>query len=287
MEKIDQQTLTDHIVKKIANMNLEVSPFTVFTSDNILPTKVFESLRSSFPVNNFHYNQREGYSTQGMQDVDLKVLSKVDPIWNVFISSITSQQFLTSLKLRLAPQLRKELGLIAYLPWSISTKEHKNSKLRWNLEFFPSLKIHSYSNGGILNPHKDARRKAMTLIFYFADDDWKKDWGGDTLFFRFKSEKHKKIWKRQKWHHKNSVPKENLEEFYDLFEVNLKAEYKANSLSGMSPNDYSYHAVSPINIDKTRQRKTVILTFELEKKFTVYRRIKHLYQALIQKIIYR
>ena len=48
------------------------------------------------------------------------------------------------------------------------------------------------------------------------------------------------------------MPIENLEDFYDLFEVNLRGEYKANSLAGMTPNNYSYHAVRPINIDETR-----------------------------------
>ena len=107
----------------------------------------------------------------------------------------------------------------------------------------------------------------ITIMFYFADEDWREEWGGDTLFYSFKSKKCEKIWKKKKWYFKNNVPIESLDEFYELFEENLKGYFKPNSIGGMCANEYSYHAVNPINIDESRKRKSVRLCLELNKPY--------------------
>jgi hypothetical protein len=272
---MDNKQCTEHLVEKVLSMKLVTDPFLVFTADDILPTEVFHALRRSFPSSKFEFTTADGYLNRGTQRLDQKILQELilsEPAWGVFFSSVTSSEFLAALQRRLAPHLRKERGFKVYLPWISCMKKESRSSLRGALELFSSLTIDSLGKGATIPPHRDASRKLITIMFYFADDDWKKEWGGDTLFFRCKSKEAERIWRQTKWRHLNGVPKDKVNEFYDLFEEYQKAEFKSNGLGGMCASQLSYHAVKPIQIDDTRSRRAVRLTLDLAQSYTPYRR---------------
>ena len=273
--RVDKKKCTKHLVEKVLSMKLATDPFIVFTSDDILPMEVFHAMRRSFPSSKFELTETDGYLNRSTLRLDQKVLQELilsEPAWEVFFSSVTSSEFLAALQRRLAPHLRKERGFKVYLPWILSMKKEPLSSFKRVLELFPSLTIDSLSKGATIPPHRDASRKLITIMFYFADDDWEKEWGGGTIFFRCKSKEAARIWRRTKWRHLNGVPKDKINKFYDLFEEYQKAEFKSNGLVGMCASQGSYHAVKPIQIDDTRSRRSVRLTLELEHSYTAYRR---------------
>ena len=45
-------------------------------------------------------------------------------------------------------------------------------------------------------PHTDVPSKLMSMIYYFADDDWNNEMGGDTVFW--KNKKNPKKWQNGK-----------------------------------------------------------------------------------------
>ncbi len=74
------------------------------------------------------------------------------------------------------------------------------------------------------------------------------------------------------------------DEFYELFEENLKGYFKPNSIGGMCANEYSYHAVNPINIDESRKRKSVRLCLELNKPYPLSIQLTNKIKSYINKI---
>ena len=131
------------------------------------------------------------------------------------------------------------------------------------------------------------KSKLITLLFYFADDDWKEEWGGSTIFYRFKSKEAEQVWRMEDWSWVNAVPEENYQQFYDLFEVYAKGEYKPNALGGFCASYLSYHAVNPIQIDESRQRRTVLLTFDITPSYTTFnifaQRLGHYFRGMKAK----
>jgi hypothetical protein len=272
---MDSRQLTEYLVESVSTMKLESDPFPVFTVDDILPTEVFHALRRSFPTSGFKLTTTHGYHNRGTQKVDQKVLRGLihsEPTWGAFFSSVGSREFLGALRKRLSPHLRKERGLRVYLPWAAATSRPSRTLLRQSLELSSEFSLDSLGTGATIHPHRDASRKLVTLMFTLADDDWKDEWGGDTLFFRCKSKESERIWRRTKWRHVNAVPENNVKEFYNLFEEHLKGEYKPNRLNGMCASSQSYHAVTPIQIDENRRRISVRLTLEIAPSYTVYRK---------------
>jgi len=279
------EVLTSHLIKSIEGMEVKKGLFPVFTVDNILTNEIFESLRSSFPKENYQLTSTEGYFNRGTQEIDYEKLFKVNPLWEVFFSSLSDPRFISALGKKLAPHIYNDRGLRVFFPWKIKDKKNKNYEMNFKLN--SDFRLDSIGKRGQINPHRDASRKLVTMMFYFADDDWEKKWGGHTVFYKPKNDKCKKIWKVKKWRHKNNVPAENLNEFNELFEENLKGEFKANSLGGMCANDYSYHAVNPIDIDESRQRRTVRLCLEIDDPYTNFIKIRKLASNIMSKILYR
>jgi len=158
----------------------------------------------------------------------------------------------------------------------------------WRFGVTPRLGLHSIGKRGAVAPHQDASRKLITLLFYFADDDWKEEWGGSTIFYRFKSKEAEQVWRMEDWSWVNAVPEENYQQFYDLFEVYAKGEYKPNALGGFCACNESYHDVQPIQIDENRRRNTVLLRFEIFSSYTAFHifagRIGHLFRRMKAKL---
>ena len=252
---MDVKQVTAHLVEKVSEMTLGSDPFPVFSVDGILPAEMFCALRRSFPTSGFKLSTAHGYHNRGTQQVDQKVRQQLvdgDPVWEICFSSVGSSEFISALGKRPSPHLTKERGLRMYLPWVATTTSQSATLLRPGLKLSTKFSLDSLGPGATIDPHRDASRKLVTLMFTLADDDWKDEWGGETQFFRCRSKKSERIWKWGTWRHVNSAPENNVEEFHDLFEPHLKGEYRPNRLNGMCAGQRSYHAVNPIKVDDGR-----------------------------------
>ena len=278
--------LTAYLIKRVSSMDVQPHPFPVFTADDILPTEVFHALRRSFPTSGFKETTSFGYhnrwtlelgeiATFNVDSVDgdqkiLQELIRSEPAWGMFISSLSSPEFLFALKKKLVRHLWRERGIRVFLPWKVTAVPKSGSGSDWHFGVTPRMALHSIAKGGTVAPHKDASRKLITLLFYFADDDWKEEWGGSTNFFRFKSKKAEQLWRQQDWSWHNPVPEDDYQQFYDWVEVYAQGEFKPNALGGFCSGHLSYHAVNPIQIDESRQRRTVLLTFDITPAYTTF-----------------
>ena len=266
----------NNLISNIKSLDLRTYPFVHFKHSSFLSKEIYNELLNSFPSENFQFTKTEGYFNRGTQDPNFEELYAINPLWKIFFDGITSKEFISAIGKKLGPVLYKERGFRVFLPWVINNPKSSNwfrSIFCLNLNI--DLKIDSIGKRGMINPHRDASRKLLTLMFYFPDIDWKKEWGGDTVFYKLKSNESKKKFFKTKWRQLNNVPKENLEEFYELFEDFSRGDFITNSISGLCANKYSYHSVNPINIDDTRQRKTVRMCLELKKSHTLLNKIKN------------
>ena len=295
--------LTAYLIKRVSSMDVQPHPFPVFTVDDILPTEVFHALRRSFPTSGFKESTSFGYhnrwtlelgeiATFNVDSVDgdqkiLQELIRSEPAWGMFISSLSSPEFLLALKKKLVRYLWRERGIRVFLPWKAAAVPKSRSVFDWHLGLTPRMGLHSIRKGGTVAPHKDASRKLITLLFYFADDDWKEEWGGSTIFYRFKSKKAEQVWRQQDWSWRNPVPEDNYQQFYDWVEVYAKGEFKPNALGGFCAHDVSYHEVRPIQIDENKRRNTVLLRFEIKPSYTTFhifaQHLRHLFRRMKAK----
>ena len=274
------EELTNHISNVVEKMNVKNDYYPVFIAENFLTNDIYDTLSKTFPENNFNFTTTDGYHNRGTQNFDNETLFNINPAWEIFYKSITSDKFIEKLGQKLAPHIYKDRGRRVFKKWTVDDRKNDINNLILSADF----KVDSIGRRGKINPHKDASRKLVTIMFYFADEDWREEWGGDTLFYSFKSKKCEKIWKKKKWYFKNNVPIESLDEFYELFEENLKGYFKPNSIGGMCANEYSYHAVNPINIDESRKRKSVRLCLELNKPYPLSIQLTNKIKNYINKI---
>jgi hypothetical protein len=273
------EKLESHMTKFIDNVQIHEKPFVHFKGQGIFTDEVYESLLNSFPDDGFKFTSTEGYANRGTKKFDLSELTKINPMWEVLFKGITSKKFIRSLGKRLGKKLYKERGLRVLLPWVI---KENNSNI-FSLKLRAEVSIDSIGKRGKINPHRDASRKLITIMFYFPDEDWKKNWGGDTIFYQIKSQDKKKKFYKTKWRKFNNVSLDNLPEFYDVFEEFSKGDFIRNSISGLCANPLSYHSVNPIEIDDKRRRKTVRLCLELDKSYTFLNKLTEKVISLLNK----
>ena len=276
MSKIYLSDLEKYLSNFIDNITVNEDHFIYFKGQGIFTEDLYSNLLDSFPSNGFEFTTTEGYTNRGTKKFDLTELNKINPMWEVLLKGITSKGFIKSLGKKLGRKLYKERGLRVLLPWML--KEHKSNNILKNifsLKLKADIRVDSIGKRGKINPHRDASRKLLTIMFYFPDEDWGSDWGGDTIFYKLKSAEAEKKFYQTNWRKKNNVSPEYINEFYDLFEEFDKGDFARNSISCLCANNLSYHAVNPINIDDSRRRKTIRLCLELDNSYTFFIKIRN------------
>lgn len=177
-----------------------------------------------------------------------KIFEKLNKVFyskdffNFFIKKIFLTNFKTQTNI-----LRK----IKYLRYPIT-----NSKKKSLLDFLFSKISVTYSfsyiknNGGIV-PHVDSQRKYLSLMLYFPDDEKKEIEYGTTYW-------ESNIPNCTNTHIKD---REKIREFKSKSKQLYKTQFIPNCLYGFLRNDFSWHTVEPINIDKNYIRKSININF--------------------------
>jgi hypothetical protein len=113
--------------------------------------------------------------------------------------------------------------------------------------------------GCSVSPHCDARRKAATHIFFFADDsDWPRAWGGDILILDDEGR-----WKA------HSAPT------FDDLKVAASLDLRMNASCLFARTEHSWHGVRPLTAPSADVfRKLFIVTVNLPTLQVIWRRMR-------------
>lgn len=228
-------------------------PFRIFSIDNFFDynfyldiKKLFDKLNPKEPSLTKNFGKTSIRSDQASFDDDNEnqIFSKLNKIIfsdeffyffvkNSYIKNIMSQSNI----------LRK----IRYLRYPIS----ENSKVSLFDFLFSKISVSyqfSYikNNGGLV-PHVDSQRKYLSLLLYFPDDIEKEIEYGTTFW----SSKRPNISNT----HINDVAQVN--EFKNDSKVLFKSPFVANRLYGFNRNDFSWHTVEPLDVNRNYVRKSL------------------------------
>jgi hypothetical protein len=115
-------------------------------------------------------------------------------------------------------------------------------------------------------PHTDSTNKLITLLFYFPEKSWRKEFRGETSFYKLKSNVSEA--KKIKWGllgKKNThiVNSQLSAEFVDDYELLSKSKYIPNMISGFVKNERSWHGVDPLTSPKTSFRRVFIMNITM------------------------
>ncbi len=225
------------------------NPFTVFEVKNCLNAEDYNDLYKSFPDAEYFDKNDNGIAKDTFSSTSEKFyafLSK-NPKWKDFINNINSETFIrNAYKESLIPNL-KSRGISALKIWTLKDKKNFLKFLYRKVEVkFIFSRIY---NSKKIMPHTDATGKLMSMIYYFADNNWSKESGGNTVFWKTK----------EKWNNwKNThVDEKNFEDFSNENKVLHEAVFEPNKLICFFKSGCSWHSVKEINPKENNSRKVL------------------------------
>jgi hypothetical protein len=234
---------------------LEKKDFFIFKIDNFLEKELYIDIKNNFPkfdenVHTFDSFKRCSFSYDKLDyenDHQKETINK----FNDFIQSKDFFNFfLQKLFFKAAVSQNNFLRMMKYLRYPIkdnrfvSFTDHLFSKI--DVQYVFSF----IKNTGGINPHVDAQRKYLSLMLYFPEGEYDKDYG--TTF-----------WQSSIPNYSNThVTKKNeLDNFKSINKKILKTEFVPNCLYGFLRNDLSWHSVEPVDISENYIRKSININF--------------------------
>ena len=242
-------------------------PFKIFSVPNFLNEQYYAELNLNFPdfekikkENFFEFENSKFAITSGSNEYEKIILQ--NSVLNNFDKLINSENFkkmfffnlykhiLTSKKFNF-----KHLYKVLKIPKFVNEID-KNFIVK-NFSIFSKYKItiqYSYIlNEGKIVPHPDAGDKILTLLLFFPQYS-------DTQLYKEKEIKYgTTFWKSN---YKNVFDKhlrtlDEQENFKKTSSKLYEANFVKNNLFGFFKNDYSWHSVEPVNIEKDYIRKSI------------------------------
>lgn len=126
-----------------------------------------------------------------------------------------------------------------------------------NHNFTPTFEWHYAWRGCAVSPHCDAARKRATHIFYFNDDDWDSNWGGQMLVLDDEG----------KWR-THSAPT------FDQLRVAATVEPLPNSSLLFQRTPRSWHGVLPLQCPEGRLRRIFSVTINIPNLQVWWRKVR-------------
>jgi hypothetical protein len=157
-----------------------------------------------------------------------------------------SKAFVDSLYALLKKPLHLIRGPIGGRTWRVDDTDSADPSLAdwFKRPAIISFEFSRLENGASVPPHTDAPEKLATLILYFADPRWRREWGGGTRFYR---PKHKALLRN--WH--------NLRVPFDQLDTVMDNEFVGNRLFIFAKSADSYHGLPEIHCPPDIARNSV------------------------------
>lgn len=226
--------------------------FLIFKINNFLPNDLYEELNHCFPKEINDRPKTFGKSYLASYDKGLEDLLKYkscNKLNNLIMSEEFFKFFTSKLYLDVAFSQNNFIKKLKYL-----RPASKNKNIIFNFLFSKIRVEYDFSiitnNGGIV-PHSDAQRKYLSLMIYFPDKNYHdRDYG--TSFWDCKSPNYTNT---------HIEDKEEIIRFKKQNKLILKTPFISNCLFGFIRNNYSWHSVEPLDINKSYARRSININF--------------------------
>jgi len=233
---------------------LEHEPCCFFHVDDFLPSALYDALAASFPSEDAPYRPNEegklGLRSSDAPDA-FEAFCEAHPPWRELVDFLASDAFVLDLGRRLSAPLRRARGVAGRKRWRNDTgRPASNNPLRYALSE-PVRATFQFSRlpaGADVVPHTDAPRKLVSLLLYFADPDWRVEWGGGTEFLSAGP---------------GLGPTRPTERVpFDRLTPAAEVPFVPNRLVGFVRSPRSWHGVRPLRCPPERARKALLINLK-------------------------
>ncbi len=237
-------------------------PYHLFEIDNFLPKEEYANLLKSFPSEKY-FKGGDGALAKDMfssSDEKFNDFLEKNNDWKIFFKSFNNNEFLRSAFFSTLGANFKSRGLSALKIWTLN-----KSKVPFFLrplfrEFEVTFMFSRINEEKRVLPHTDVPSKFLSMIYYFPENIWGENEGGNTAFWR--SVKNKDKWKN--WENKHI----NIDQYGEFKSDNIiwhEAKYTQNKLVGFVKSDISWHSVDKISPDLNKVRQTLNIFVRIKK----------------------
>ena len=243
MPETKQLFIEDLLLSK-RDIALSYDPFCYFNVDNFLPYEIYDYCSRNYPGPDYDiHRNRSKYFFDSVKDVDIfNDLCRKHAPWDTLLKHLSSDRFVQD-------------------TCNILSKGLMQSRDDDWIKFpvIVNLQFSRMVSGDQIYPHTDNDQKLFSLLMYFPEPGWKKEYGGGTDFYRAKVSANASKWTHWKTKHFHS--KKDLETFHKDMTCFYAAEYKPNNLVGFVKAHNSYHAVSPLHCGEGMGRNCLNINF--------------------------
>ncbi|MEE3329756.1 MAG: 2OG-Fe(II) oxygenase [Myxococcota bacterium] len=238
-------------------LNIEYTPLCSFFVDDYLPPAIYEELYSSYPdVHAGEYATNDegkfGFRSSEVADAFERFCDQW-PVWRDLVDFFASDAFAADTQAALDRGLVDARGTAGRKPWlNYTDRAASNNPLRyWRSEpMKTTFQISVLPPGKVVQPHRDAPRKLVSLMLYFADPDWRDEWGGSTEFYEALDPE-----RASEWAATERVP-------FDALKPVRSVAFRPNRLAGFVRSDTSWHGVDPIRCPEGYGRKALLVNLK-------------------------
>lgn len=244
-------------------------PYLIFEWDDLLPAAHYAQLAAEFPgaqsaagykaqdAGKLYVNDRQGAFQELIRD---------SQAWQDFYRAWHRQDVIERLQ-RLVQPFITHRPAEEQRPWQLvdSTDRHpKNLKERVSKKFQEKVlgrktvrlgfEFSVLPDGAAVPLHTDAAFKLVSLLYYFPDPDWQRDWGGGTCFY--KSKAGVEPWQLWKSYYLDDA---DVPRFHQEHELIVETAFAPNRISGFVKTDNSWHEVKPLRLPAGRLRRSLCI----------------------------
>lgn len=233
-------------------------PYYIFSIKNFLDDNLYIELKENFPnldIKNFDKCNNGKYALDSKSEA-YSMIIKNNSSMKKFHDLVFSKNFFNFFckKLYFKYIYSQKDDIFKFLKYSRPYKQIINKKSSYDF-FFSKISINiNYSfikNNGFIIPHTDSLRKLLSLMIYFPNDDKvEKNYGTQFWSTKIKNYTNKHF--------------DNNQNFSLLAKKLYKTPFIENTLFGFIRNNYSWHSVEPININKNYIRRSININFIYE-----------------------
>jgi len=273
--KVEDILLSKNLTKVIND------DFCIFEADNFLPLDFYLALEKSFPDLLEIQQETEKVDAYNRQSLRFNIsnLNKIsndffikNPEWSLFISLLADKKFVYDALDLFDKKISEHKGV----KYSFRKRKYiKYVKKKYNLlnklvnKLFNNISINfMFSAAGPsegLYPHTDSTNKLITLLLYFPEKNWRKEYHGETSFYKLKnnvSQNKIKKWGLLGKKNTHITDPKSVLEFRENYTELYKSKYMPNMLAGFVKNNKSWHAIDPITCPKNKLRRVFIINIK-------------------------
>jgi hypothetical protein len=232
----------------ITKGQFQTAPFFRGYFDDFLPPAEYRRMAQAFPGPDYFIHKQGKYGkTVFKSGSAFSDFVSENPQWQDFFGLFASRKFIADMRACLSDGIAKARPDIADKKWAIV-----DSPLQATNGDYPVKMTVEFSrlyNGDYLEPHTDNPDKIISLLFYFADDEWKQEYGGGTDFYAPKFNRLNNNW-------------ENRYMNYGAMRRVWSPGYVANRLAVFVKDRNSWHGISPLKIPQGVSRKALLVNYQ-------------------------